>query len=158
MVKSTNEPINAPESDSMSPLEAGDIAGGLMAGWLVFVGVMVPSTINAFLSPIVAAYLPLILMFTLFWAVIASIAGYIAGGFAAKTRKPLKGTLIGVLAVMPIVVCYAILFLLGEKFSRESILAALFLVLFGAIIGGLSGCVAAIVGRRTHDRMVAKRQ
>jgi hypothetical protein len=109
---------------------------------------MVPSVVSAFETPQLAGWLVVIFWGTMIWGLVVAIGGAIAGGIAGKVGKPLQGILIGLLTAVPFVVCYSILFLHPNERTMMSIL---FLVLFGAVIGGSAGCVGAIVGRRVRS-------
>lgn len=98
------------DPDSISPLESGDVAGGLTAGTLSFLHAMALATVSIFSSPLAAGYFPVFLLHAVFWSVVAAMAGWIVGGIAAKTRRPLKGTLIGIAPGVAVAICSYVMF------------------------------------------------
>jgi hypothetical protein len=78
--------MNHPDANNRSVTGAGARAGACTAAALLLILTLVPAVINSFLSPVVAGWLPVIVVFTFFWAVIAAILGGIVGAFAARTR------------------------------------------------------------------------
>jgi hypothetical protein len=131
------------EDDTLSPTAVGAIAGAATAATVLFLIVMVPSTVGAFQTPEMAGWLVVIVLGTLFWAFVAAVGGAVAGGFAAKTSKLLNGTLIGVVTSVPFAI--AIFIWAGDRPS-----GMLFLLVFGAIVGGSSGFAGALAGRRAR--------
>jgi hypothetical protein len=114
--------------------------------------VMVPTAPSAFQSPDAPGAGAIVIIFfgALFWGGVAAIGGAVAGALAGKKGKPLHGMLIGISLAAPVVVCYNILFSL----PHEPILDW-FSAFFGAVVGGVSGAVGALMGRRANIRKAA---
>jgi hypothetical protein len=144
----TMNPNTNSDDHHLSPTTVGAIAGGVTAATVLSVLVIVPSTMWAFQMPDMAGWLVVIFFYTLFWAFVAAISGAVAGGFAARTGKLLKGILIGLVTAVPCAIAYEILFIWPE----DGIFGTLFLLLFGAVVGGSSGLAGALAGRRARQR------
>src|SRR5262245_61509606 len=76
-----------PEPPTRSGTVLGAWAGALTAAVLLFVVVTAPVSEAALASPFAHGWLPVILVFTLFWACVAAAGGAVAGALAAKVSR-----------------------------------------------------------------------